>query len=77
MAEFLTFFDDVKLNRQFQEILNNLTHDNFKNPITFPVYTDSTRPDPGIQGRVIFNSDDGNLNIDNGTDWILPDGTTT
>jgi hypothetical protein len=42
-----------------------------------PVKTDSTRGDAGQAGRVIFNSDDGNLNIDTGTDWILPDGTIT
>lgn len=41
------------------------------------VYTDATRPSAGIAGRVIFNSDDGQLNIDNGTNWTLPDGTIT
>jgi hypothetical protein len=41
------------------------------------VYTDATRPAAGTAGRVIFNSDDGQLNIDDGTNWTLPDGTTT
>ena len=41
------------------------------------VYTDATRPTPGTAGRIIYNSTDGNLNIDNGTNWILPDGTAT
>lgn len=41
----------------------------------FPKVTDATRPAPGTAGRVVFNVDDGNLNIDDGTDWILPDGT--
>ena len=41
------------------------------------VYTDATRPTPGTTGRIIYNSTDGNLNIDNGTNWILPDGTST
>ena len=41
------------------------------------VYTDAQRPAAGTAGRIIFNSDDGNLNIDDGTNWILPDGTTT
>lgn len=45
--------------------------------IGFGVLTDSTRPAAGTAGRVFFNSDDGNLNIDDGTNWILPDGTTT
>ena len=40
-------------------------------------FTDATRPSPGNAGRVIYNADDGNLNIDNGTNWILPDGTVT
>jgi len=42
-----------------------------------PVYTDATRPSAGTAGRIIFNSDDGQLNIDNGTNWTLPDGTVT
>jgi hypothetical protein len=45
--------------------------------IVFKVYSDATRPAAGTAGRIIYNSDDGNLNIDNGTNWILPDGTTT
>jgi len=42
-----------------------------------PVGSDATRGDPGIPGRVIFNLDDDNLNIDNGTNWILPNDTIT
>jgi hypothetical protein len=41
------------------------------------VYDDAGRPAAGYMGRMIFNSDDGQLNIDNGTNWTLPDGTTT
>lgn len=41
------------------------------------VFSDATRPAAGIAGRVIFNSDDGNLNIDTGTQWVTPDGTIT
>jgi hypothetical protein len=41
------------------------------------VFTDATRPTAGVAGRVIYNSTDGNLNIDNGTNWILPNGTVT
>lgn len=40
-------------------------------------YTDASRPAAGKQGRMIFNSDDGQLNVDDGTNWTLPDGTTT
>jgi len=42
-----------------------------------PVHDDTTRPAPGTAGRIIFNTTDGNLNIDDGTNWILPDGTVT
>lgn len=40
-------------------------------------YTDGTRPAAGTAGRIIFNTTDGKLNIDNGTNWTLPDGTVT
>ncbi len=41
------------------------------------VKTDASRGSAGNEGIVIFNSDDGQLNIDDGTNWTLPDGTTT
>lgn len=41
-----------------------------------PIQTDATRGGAGRQ-KVIFNTDDGNLNIADGTNWILPNGTTT
>jgi len=37
--------------------------------------SDADRPSPGIQGRSFFNTDDGLPNYDNGSDWVLPDGT--
>jgi len=40
-------------------------------------YTDTSRPAAGVIGKIIFNSTDGQLNIDDGTNWTLPDGTTT
>ena len=40
-------------------------------------YTDATRGSAGTAGRIIFNTDDGQINIDDGTNWTLPDGTTT
>jgi hypothetical protein len=45
--------------------------------VLLPTYTNATRPAPGTAGRLIFNSDDGQINIDDGTNWTLPDGTTT
>lgn len=47
------------------------------NGLVFPSFADAGRPAAGVAGRVIFNTDDGNLNIDDGANWILPDGTTT
>lgn len=41
------------------------------------VFNDSTRGASGVAGRIIFNTDDANINIDDGTNWILPDGTVT
>lgn len=41
------------------------------------VLDDGTRGAAGTAGRVIYNTTDGNLNIDNGTNWILPNGTIT
>lgn len=46
-------------------------------PAVFPSLTNATRGAAGTAGKVIFNTDDGNLNIDDGTNWILPDGTVT
>ena len=63
--------DDTVL---FQFVLNT---DNTQGIMHFPVKSDANRPSAGTAGRVIFNSTDGNLNIDDGTNWILPDGTTT
>lgn len=45
--------------------------------LIIPVKTDATRGAAGQAGRVIFNSDDGQLNIDDGTNWTLSDGSTT
>lgn len=45
--------------------------------IVFKSYTNATRPAAATAGRTIFNTDDGNLNIDTGSGWILPDGTAT
>jgi len=39
--------------------------------------TDANRGAAGTAGRLIFNTDDGKLNVDDGTNWTLPDGTTT
>jgi hypothetical protein len=45
--------------------------------VHLPTLSDAGRPAAGTAGRLFFNTTDGNLNIDDGTNWILPDGTTT
>ncbi|MGC1273923.1 MAG: hypothetical protein WBC44_09465 [Planctomycetaceae bacterium] len=48
--------------------------------LLLPVFTDATRPTAGVAGRVIYNSDDaaaGGINVDDGTQWRLGDGTIT
>ena len=40
-------------------------------------YNDAGRPTAGTAGRIIFNTDDGQLNIDDGAQWTLPDGSAT
>jgi hypothetical protein len=45
--------------------------------VILPSDTDAARGAAGTAGRVIFNTDDGQLNVDDGTNWTLPDGTTT
>ena len=36
-----------------------------------PIKTDANRGTAGRAGRVIFNTDDGETNVDDGTNWIL------
>jgi len=49
----------------------------FLGKMRVPVDSDATRGTAGTAGRIVFNTDDGQLNIDDGTNWTLPDGTTT
>lgn len=44
-----------------------------------PNFSDSDRPGAGSvdPGTAIWNTDDAQLNISDGTNWTLPDGTTT
>lgn len=45
--------------------------------VILPVVTDANRGAATGSPRVVFNSDDGQLNIADGTNWTLPDGSTT
>ena len=64
-----SFFKVIALN--FQELIDN------SGALKPPVFNDSNRPDATRGILVIYNTDDGNLNISNGVNWILPDGTPT
>lgn len=69
------FTDEQQLQLQvlMRQLVSLRDSDLFAN-----IFTDTTRPTAGAaEGRVIFNSTDGQLNIDDGTNWTLPDGTTT
>lgn len=50
-----------------------------KDPFGFMVFTNATimACTPALEGGVVYNSDTGNLNICDGTNWILPDGSPT
>ena len=52
-----------------------------RNAMTSPVnlsnFDDSTRPSTAEIGGTIFNTDDGQMNIWNGSNWTFPDGTIT
>jgi hypothetical protein len=41
------------------------------------VFTNGTRGSPPEAGTIIFNTNDGQLNISDGANWTLPDGSTT
>ena len=66
---------------EMQKRLSNLSREvrdwEFGGNVTITKLADNTRGVAGKPGRVIFNTDDGQLNIDDGTNWTLPDGTTT
>lgn len=71
-----TFSYDTTLKRHAAGVVksNNAL---MANEVRLVPYTDATRPAAGIAGRVIYNSDDGNLNIDTGSQWVTPDGVIT
>lgn len=74
----LEFGEDTRLYRGGADLIQ--TDDAFYAAgayLRVPSKADATRGAAGTAGRIVFNTDDGNLNIDDGTNWILPDGTTT
>jgi len=69
--------NETEFRRQLERYLNDLVAMITRQDMRQPITTDATRGGPGIPGRVLFNIDDQNLNIDDGQNWILPNGTTT
>lgn len=59
----------------YSNVVNGQTWGN--GPFPLSVESDASRGAAGTAGRVIFNSTDGNLNIDDGANWILPSGAIT
>jgi len=70
------------------EVLDRYVRENFKTieeelnkatkVVSHPNYSDSTRPMSGLtKGDTIYNTDDGQLNIWDGTQWTTPDGAAT
>lgn len=55
--------------RQIRDILNA-----YMNIPQLKSFSDATRPTPGKAGRMIFNSTDNGLNVDDGVAWRMPSG---
>ncbi len=47
------------------------------NHVRLPNKSDASRGAASLAGRIIYNTSDGKINIDNGTNWTLADGTVT
>lgn len=64
---------------QYTALLTRMKRDmEMRGSFAPPPRTDSSRGDsPGPPGTVIFNTDDGTLNVWDGTQWTVPDGTPT
>lgn len=64
---------------QVRRLAVNVNGDVMKGPLGFKNYTNANRPAATsvLAGATIWNTDDGQLNISDATDWTLPDGTTT
>jgi hypothetical protein len=73
-----------RLFRDLRTVLKGFNRDEqnsfeFDRPVIFASYDDTTRPDAAEvgPGATIWNTDDAMLNISDGADWTLPDGTVT
>jgi len=71
-------FPDANITVAGVDFANTFTAaQTFTGNVILPSQTDGNRGAAGTAGRIIFNTDDGQLNIDDGSNWTLPDGTTT
>jgi len=74
---------DCTLIGNFYDVTTDVTNAGSRNLIVeqgilqAASFTNATRGAAGTAGRIIFNSDDGQLNIDTGSDWTLPNGDVT
>lgn len=66
---------DTYIQENFKRLAKFLNNVKVKENIN---YSDTNRPTTNLKaGDQIFNTDDGQLNIWDGTQWTLPDGTPT
>lgn len=73
---------DVRNESAFRRAVSNVLSriaQEIGNVNEMPSFSDADRPGAGdvTAGTVIWNTDDSQLNISDGTNWTLPDGTTT
>jgi len=67
---------DEYILENFQKLMNYINKEELV--ASTPNYSDTTRPMTGLAiGDVIYNTDDGQLNIWDGSQWTIPDGTGT
>ena len=70
--------DTQRIRRLEAEIATlKLRVDSIEREVRLPTVNDETRPKAGKTGRLVFNMTDAQINVDDGTDWTLPDGSTT
>lgn len=72
--------DEQQVNAYFNELARRVGNTTSKDLLKATNYSDSTRPTTltsNDSGIIIYNTDDGQLNIWNGSAWTLPDGSVT
>ncbi len=76
MRLFIQEVTDRYIRENFITLLNNVN--DIPRAVNTVSYSDSTRPITKLsKGDIIYNTDDGQLNVWDGAQWTLPDGTAT